>query len=425
MRRNDRILKTTLIVSALVHFLLGLAVAPSLLNHPDPFSNAITVDLTQLDLPDPVKSADPAPSAEAPLPQDSFRPPPTLDINGQLVELAKPEKQEMPEQADYLSQYNTRVDEETKSRRFKINPRVLAERYSDKVAEGTSDALEINMVEEAAVPEVPAVQSPPPPPEQVASLQPGRTDPEVAKDPLHEMEKIKSPKKLPPEEPVNGPIFPIPRTEEDAQAEESDKKMESTQIVGKGGDTKTLNLYPDRYARWAYIDRPGQPGQAPTATSQRSGRRGAPQNDYLQEKAGDATLLNSREFLYADYFNKIRRMVNFWWSQNLDNVGPGDMNQPINKPSYRTAVQPVLDQEGHLVSVALLKTCGVTAFDKAVLEAWKSAAPFPRPPDALVQDGQAQLIRFDFVLEITTGESRYSAIDPRANVRFPGIAWPR
>ena len=35
---------------------------------------------------------------------------------------------------------------------------------------------------------------------------------------------------------------------------------------------------------------------------------------------GDRLALNTVEILYASYLNRIRRLVNFYWNQNLDNL---------------------------------------------------------------------------------------------------------
>lgn len=233
--------------------------------------------------------------------------------------------------------------------------------------------------------------------------------------------------KINPEElsPVYSEEAPQQRQEDLQQAQEDRKTTTSPETGIEPLPEAEFALYPDRFSRWAFMDQPPGPRADRASTRAAQDRQGAPQNDYLNEKVGEATLLNSREFLYADYFNKIRRLVNFWWSQNLDNIGPRDIDQPLRRPTYRTLVLPTLDAEGHLIDVKLIKGCGVRAFDKAVLDAWRAASPFPEPPEGLVVNGRAELIRFDFILELGRGQSQYTAIDPRADVRFPGIAWPR
>ena len=61
---------------------------------------------------------------------------------------------------------------------------------------------------------------------------------------------------------------------------------------------------------------------------------GAPQNDLLDEKRSDEVNLNTREYLYAGYLKRIRRLVNFYWNQNLDNL-PASARRFV-KPSYTT-----------------------------------------------------------------------------------------
>jgi outer membrane biosynthesis protein TonB len=61
---------------------------------------------------------------EEPEEEEPFEP------SGQIVEVAPPENPEIPEEADYLAAYNQKVDEETRSEKFKVNPDVLARKFS-------------------------------------------------------------------------------------------------------------------------------------------------------------------------------------------------------------------------------------------------------------------------------------------------------
>lgn len=149
---------------------------------------------------------------------------------------------------------------------------------------------------------------------------------------------------------------------------------------------------------------------------------GAPNNDLLDEELGDGVYLNTKEFLYAGYLNQIRRLVNFYWQQNLDNL-PSAARAVWAKSRYETVVEVALSSEGALADIELLQECGSAPLDRAVIDAFKMAGPFPAPPDGLIskKDGLAHLGTMSFTVAVGQANNAYMGIDPRAGVQFPGI----
>ena len=163
--------------------------------------------------------------------------------------------------------------------------------------------------------------------------------------------------------------------------------------------------------------------QKPTrASSSSQSIAGAPNNDLLDEELGDGVYLNTKEFLYAGYLNQIRRLVNFYWQQNLDNLPPG-ARAVWAKSRYETVVTVALNTDGGLASIELLQECGSAPLDEAVISAFRIAGPFPPPPEGLVskKDGLAHLGTMSFTVAVGQANSRYMGIDPRGGVQFPGI----
>jgi TonB family protein len=140
----------------------------------------------------------------------------------------------------------------------------------------------------------------------------------------------------------------------------------------------------------------------------------------LREKRANATMLNAREFKYYGYMQIIRRQVNFYWSQSLDNIGP--LKEKLNRSSFTTILNVTLDKKGNLKQLSMVRSCGVKPFDEATLAAFRLAAPFPPPPEGMLNEvGDAEMPEFGFTVTLTPGPAPYSGIDPRANVLFPGI----
>ena len=153
------------------------------------------------------------------------------------------------------------------------------------------------------------------------------------------------------------------------------------------------------------------------ASSTTSNQSGAPNNDLLEEEMGARVQLNTHAYRYASYMNQIRRLVNFFWSQNLQNL-----DAVLIKPSYRTVVSVKIDSFGGLHTLVVQDSSGIFDVDLCVVDAFHLAAPFPPPPTLLVEDnGLVQLPVFGFELKVGSGQQRYEGIDPRAGVRFPGI----
>jgi len=160
--------------------------------------------------------------------------------------------------------------------------------------------------------------------------------------------------------------------------------------------------------------------QKPTvASSTEANRAGAPNNDLLNEQIGDRVQLNTREFLYAGYINRIRRLVSFYWKQNVDNI---PRSEPLIKPQYTTVVNVTLDSSGSLESIEITRESGSDVVDNCIVDAFRIAGPFPNPPEQLIaKDGRVYLPEFGFTLEIGAGRAPFIGVDPRQGVRFPGI----
>jgi len=160
--------------------------------------------------------------------------------------------------------------------------------------------------------------------------------------------------------------------------------------------------------------------QQPVPSAHRSqSLSGSPQNDLLNERLGERLALNTLEIKYADYLLRIRRLVNFYWKQNLDNL---PRSVPLVKPSYRTVVDVVLDGNGALESITVTDDSGSVVLDNAVVDAFRIAGPFPNPPEALIAaDGRVYLPDFAWTVEIGQARAPYMGVDPRQGVRYPGI----
>jgi hypothetical protein len=280
---------------------------------------------------------------EAPPPPEPVAVPPPPPVRGQVVETVRPDVPRTPVTAEYLAEHDAAVPVETRSERFKVNPDVLSNAYSEQSRLALEELLDVGATEMSTG----AMAG------SLAEAAPGAGSPSS---------------------PVRSP--------------------------------------------WARTNKEGLAAPLP-ASSTTQAIAGAPQNDRVDERAGDVLALNTRAFIGAAYINRIKRMVNVYWSQQLDNL-PG--NTRLVRPRYETVVDVVLDGKGALVAVTVRDASGVEALDLCVTRAFALAAPFPNPPAALVaDDGQVHLSGLAFEVVLGRPRLNYGGVDPRAGVLFPGI----
>jgi TonB family protein len=118
-------------------------------------------------------------------------------------------------------------------------------------------------------------------------------------------------------------------------------------------------------------------------------------------KAGEQTMLNTREYVFYGYFQRIRERLDRAWDQSLR----AKLTQYFYKgrqlaaeSDYTTKLLVTLDDDGQVIRVQLVGQSGTRDLDDAAIRAFNDAGPFPNPPKGLVDaEGQIQ-VRWDFVL---------------------------
>lgn len=126
-------------------------------------------------------------------------------------------------------------------------------------------------------------------------------------------------------------------------------------------------------------------------------------DDHLSEvETGLQTLLSSREFVYYAYYARIKERIRQYWiptvKQKIKIVQRSGREIASSKDRI-TQVVVVLNRHGELVGVQIVGPSGVHDLDQAAVEAFQSAAPFPNPPQGMVEPDGFIRIRWDFVLE--------------------------
>ena len=220
---------------------------------------------------------------------------------------------------------------------------------------------------------------------------------------------------------VTAPTYSKDDAYELEQAEEMNEALPSTGAMAgrEVFQPGQFSLFPDRRSLWDLTNATGLDRPIP-ASHTASNMAGAPSNDYLPDIASaDRTALNAFEHLFASYINRISRYVSFYADQTLSNARP---MVPVTRPKYQMQLSILIDADGNLAAVQVTSTSGVPAFDEAIQDAFRLAAPFPEPPEqGLNGAGKFPIPDFGFVITFGAARAEMSGIDPRQSVQFPGL----
>ncbi|MEE8409853.1 MAG: energy transducer TonB, partial [Myxococcota bacterium] len=291
------------------------------------------------------------------------------DDPGQIVDIPPSPDSTAPEDARFRSEYNTRVERETVSRhRQKDYPNAMNERT---VARKTELALSA-------------------PQRDAQALEIG---PEQKKRDSDE------------EGTGNQSAFEIPdlrRRDRLSLELGSDlgmlKNQRETETLKGNSKRLKLALGTDAHA----LAQPGRaPKQAPTiadlvpSVGVLARLTGAPANDAIEEiDEGEGTFLNSREFKFATYFNRMKRGVSQQWHPMVEYTRRDPTGRIYGYRSRMTVLNVTLDATGGLERVEVHRSSGLEFLDREALSAFRRAQPFPNPPKGLV--GQSTNFTFPF-----------------------------
>jgi len=304
-------------------------------------------------------------------------PKPDGQLHGQIVDIPPSADNRAPDQASYLSEYNTRTERETRSRHQEHNARNVMNEPT--VTQATQpNALTGKQLAAAKAIEIG--------PERPASAKP-KTDGGAQEQAL-EMPRQRAHSRLALKlEPGLGTL----RNQEQREAAE--------------GNSDRLRLSVGQEQ-----PNPETPGSAPTQGPPNVNLipqlgvlakvQGAPSNDYLKDvEEGEGTFLNSRQFKFASFFNRMRRGVDAEW-RPLDEYRRRDPSGNIyGYRSRYTELNVHLNADGTLRNVEVARSCGVDFLDSAAVNAFQRAQPFPNPPKGLINASGEIAFQFGFHIE--------------------------
>ncbi len=125
-------------------------------------------------------------------------------------------------------------------------------------------------------------------------------------------------------------------------------------------------------------------------------------NDFLDEiPLGDMTNLNTTEYQFYGFFQRIRKKLEQHWGRSLREKAKMLLKsgKSINQKEHKiTALTVTINNEGQIIEVVLKSKSGVKELDDAAIESFNKAGPFPNPPKGFIKNGRAK-IEWGFVVK--------------------------
>lgn len=126
-------------------------------------------------------------------------------------------------------------------------------------------------------------------------------------------------------------------------------------------------------------------------------------DDLRDVDEGETNVLKAKRNLYASFFNRMRDRVSEHWEPERANKAV-DPNQKIFGTSARTTVLWVqLDAQGAITKIVVKRGSDADHLDNEAIRAIKAAAPFPNPPEDLIDANGNIEFDFGFTLDFVEG----------------------
>lgn len=299
---------------------------------------------------------------------------------GQVVDIARPAVEQRPEKADFLAEYDSKVDKQMRGKVGKgqagaPEPAATAVPHPAQKAqpESAPQPLPYGAGSGAGKPGALSMRN-------LAKQAPDKPSPKAGETPDVMAEG-------PGEFSRSGagaPAAPKKKAEQPGEQGTSNDGPAGVPVPPSVGSPKQVNLQPSADALARAIGKgPGSP-------------------DYLRDiDDGEMTALNAKKWNHAPFFNRVKRAVANEWHPDLVYVRNDPRGNVYGVKDRVTVLRVRLAEDGKLVGWTVMQSSGVEFLDEEAVQAFKRAQPFPNPPKALMgADGEIQF-NFGFIFELS------------------------
>ena len=124
------------------------------------------------------------------------------------------------------------------------------------------------------------------------------------------------------------------------------------------------------------------------------------------EKTGETNVLNTMPYRYIGFFERVKAGVRREWSPNNVYQRRDPSGDLYGYKDRMTVLRVVLDRNGYLEDATVLRTSGLKFLDEEAKRAMWAASPFINPPDGLLKDDSKIRFEFGFVFLIASSNNR-------------------
>ncbi len=119
-------------------------------------------------------------------------------------------------------------------------------------------------------------------------------------------------------------------------------------------------------------------------------------------KLGSFTALNTDRFTYYTFFSRINEQVRSRWVRRLKNLSETLSDQRLAELATRDRISEIdiqLDKNGLFVRAVVLRSSGAVELDNVASDSFEDAAPFPNPPQEMVEEDGLIHLRYTFLVQ--------------------------
>ena len=118
-------------------------------------------------------------------------------------------------------------------------------------------------------------------------------------------------------------------------------------------------------------------------------------------KEGEVSALNTKEFVFYSYFDRVRKQLDQAWQpllrEQIQRIYKTGRHLASNT-DYVTKTMVTMSGKGEILRVKVLEESGTFDLDQVAVDALNKAGPYPNPPKGLMDGSGNVEIRWDFVL---------------------------
>ncbi|HET6280438.1 MAG TPA: TonB family protein [Polyangia bacterium] len=322
-------------------------------------------------------------------------PPPDRHNKQKMVDLDNDKEIEPPPDAKFLAQKNNKAEVETRATDTNLKQAQKGEEASAEKSKRQDDQLGDDKAKIADLDEQKSRE--------------GRKAPEVTP---HENPQVTRPQPEPPKpksllalrdpSPRQHEITPetadpsLPRTADGRLAKPSDRarhQHEDDMTAAPARDKRVrLQLTGSDFEYLFGADAEAERRLAQTQRSKKQGKfqqrlgrlQSALENFIPEVQPGNQTALNTRAAPFAAYIARMHRSIHRLWGFGmLEDWDEKPGASPFNNPDLLTTLEMVLNGDGSVDKITIVRASGYLPYDAAAIDVAYSAGPFPDPPRAI------------------------------------------